>query len=135
MGTDYAIPIAWNGGLVCAMTAVQHMCTLLPARPDSPLFQFPDGTPLRSAVLVKLLSTLVNATPSLHAVRLTSHSLRIGGTVALQEAGASEVAIQLAGRWRSESWKAYIRFSRNFVLGWSRKMIDPTAPMPCLRQL
>ena len=117
------------------MTAVQHMCTLTPAAASSPLFFFSDGFPLQASVLVKLLGALVHATPALHSVRLTTHSLRIGGTVALQEAGASEVAIQLAGRWRSESWKAFIRFSRNFVLGWSRKMIDRAAPTPCLRQL
>lgn len=117
-GTDYAIPIAWNGGLVCAMSAVQHMCRLLPAGPKS--------------MIVRLLKHLVLSTPSLAGVRMLLHSLRIGGTVAMQDAGASEVAMQLAGRWRSDAWKAYVRFSRRFVLAWSRRMVDSSAP-PSMR--
>lgn len=133
-GTDYAIPIAWNGSLVCAMTAVQHMCRLLPAGPQSPLFQLPDGRPLSSSMIVQLLRSLVQATPALANDRVLLHSLRIGGTVALQEAGASEIAIQLAGRWRSDAWKAYVRFSRRFVLAWSRRMVDGSSPVPSLRR-
>ena len=133
--TDYAIPIAWTGGPVCAVSALLHMCHIVPAGPRTPLFQLDGGQALSSACVVRLLRSLVQATPALANVRMTMHSLRIGGTVALQEAGASEVAIQLAGRWRSDSWKAYVRFSRRFVLGWSRRMVDPTAPLPSLRQL
>ena len=41
--------------------------------------------------------------------RIDTHSLRIGGANALHLAGYSDREIQKMGRWRSETFKEYVR--------------------------
>jgi hypothetical protein len=124
-GDTGTVPVAANGGITCPVAALLRMFALAPAPPSAPLFREIDGSPLRSSTVVQLLRRLVLATPSLARVRLTPHSLRIGGTLALQEAGASEAILQVVGRWRSTAWRAYLRFSRASALSWSRRMASP----------
>jgi len=46
--------------------------------------------------------------------KFTSHSFRVGACVALHEAGHDDIYIQHRLRWRSNSWKMYLR--NTFVL-------------------
>jgi hypothetical protein len=121
-GAGYAIPVAASGGRLCPVRAVFDMIQADKGRPDAPLFRLPGGAPLTGKGLALALAQLVAGTPSLEAVRMTPHSLRIGGAVRLSEIGASELVLQLAGRWRSDAYKAYLRFSPKTVLTWSRRM-------------
>ena len=86
------------------------------------MFRGARGGALSSERLASVLAALVRATPELSAAWVTLHSLRVGGAVALQEAGAPEPVLQMAGRWRSDAYKAYLRFSRTSAVEWSRKM-------------
>jgi hypothetical protein len=55
--------------------------------------------------------------------RIDTHSLRIGGANALHLAGYSDREIQKMGRWRSETFKEYVREQlSNFSEGMSRSM-------------
>jgi hypothetical protein len=123
-GADFSIPIAANGGPVCAYTAVRHMLSLRPrATPTDPLFVMgTEARPLAAATVSRTLAKLVQGTPSLRSVWVTPHSLRVGGTLALQEAGASELVLQILGRWRSDCYKEYLRFARRPLIQWSQRM-------------
>jgi hypothetical protein len=109
---------------VSAVSAVRHMLSLRPeATAAQPLFVVGSPPrPLGGATISRLLASLVRATPSLRSVWVTVHSLRIGGTLALQEAGASELVLQVLGRWRSDCYKEYLRFARGPLLLWSQRM-------------
>jgi hypothetical protein len=128
-GCDHGVPIGFVGGPLCPVLALRHMVSLDPAPASAPLFRDGRGAPLSSRHLGAVLARLVRATPSLKAVWLTLHSLRVGGAVALQEAGASELVLQLAGRWSSHAYRAYLRHSRTLVIGWARRMAGGRAEL------
>lgn len=126
-----AIPISANDGPLCPVAA---MMLVAGARacvsPMEPLFMLSDG-PLTRRKFCTLLRSLVLATPVMagqsSGSKILSHSLRIGGVAALQAAGASELVTQLAGRWRSDAYKDYLRRSTPQLLEWNRRM----AVAPC----
>jgi hypothetical protein len=128
-GTGYALPIGWVGGPLCPMKALWRVCQLDPAPASAPLLRGADGRALSSEYLASVLAHLVRGTPELQSVWMTLHSLRVGGACALQEAGASELVLQLAGRWRSDAYKAYLRFSRSTVVAWAKRMAGPFGGM------
>lgn len=123
-GADFAIPVARSGGVTCPYSAMVRMLHLRPhAPPAAPLFVLgAEATALSSPGVTRLLQTLVRASPQLSRSWVTPHSLRIGGTLALQEAGASELVLQVLGRWRSDCYKEYLRYARGSMLKWSRRM-------------
>ena len=51
-----------------------------------------------------------------------THNARIGGATRLLAAGASSHLVRLAGRWRSDTWRIYSRFSRSIMMGVSTDM-------------
>ena len=54
---------------------------------------------------------------------VSSHSLRSGGVMAMHLNGASTLAIQKQGRWRSETFQDYIQEQISaFAAGMSSKM-------------
>ena len=55
--------------------------------------------------------------------RYALHSLRVGGTTVLAEAGCCEMLIRLQGRWRSNTNRRYTRRSTGTFLGVSAMML------------
>jgi len=49
----------------------------------------------------------------------TAYSPRIGGAIALHEAGADGLTIRAMGQWRSDVYRLYLRNSRMRALEWS----------------
>jgi hypothetical protein len=131
-GNEVPIPFARLGGDFCpvnAMLAHLGRDSTDDYLGDLPLFSNDHGTALTSTEFARALRDLVNSTPSLAPdVRLTAHSLRIGGAMSLFEAGAPDGVIQMAGRWRGMSFTDYLRFSRETVLGWNRRVGALTGP-------
>jgi hypothetical protein len=137
-GAEYAIPIAANGGPLCPVGAMIGWMAVRDHQPDDPLFGMPQA-PLTADQFRRALQKLVRATPGAANTRLLPHSLRIGGLLALQEAGASELVVQLLGRWRSDAYKEYLRFSQptfpTVVARHDPQRLPqrrPTHPMPLL---
>ena len=52
----------------------------------------------------------------------TPYSLRIGGAVALHDAGADGLVIAAMGQWRSDVYQIYIRTARHKAMAWSIRM-------------
>jgi hypothetical protein len=52
----------------------------------------------------------------------TAYSLRIGGAVALHDAGADGLVIAAMGQWRSDVYQIYIRTARHKAMSWSIRM-------------
>jgi hypothetical protein len=131
-GNEVPIPFARLGGDCCPVEAM--LAHLGSASTDDflgelPLFSNDHGTALSAPEFSRALRELVDSTPTLAPdVRLTAHSLRIGGAMSLFEAGAPDGVIQMAGRWRGMSFTDYLRFSRETVLHWNRRVGALTGP-------
>jgi hypothetical protein len=52
----------------------------------------------------------------------TGYSLRIGGAVALHDAGADGMVIAALGQWRSDVYQIYIRTARHKAMAWTIRM-------------
>jgi hypothetical protein len=89
---------------------VHHLVSYLNVRGPlpGPLFQFPSGLPITKGFFQQQLS-LSLAWSNLPAISIRSHSFRIGAATAAAAAGCSDEAIQRMGRWKSSSFKRYIR--------------------------
>ena len=78
---------------------------LHPAR--SPLFVTQDGAPMSKAIFAKRLADLAALVGLLG--KITPHSLRIGAATTAWRAGFTDSQIQKLGRWKSTSFKQYLR--------------------------
>ena len=56
--------------------------------------------------------------------RFALHSLRVGATTVLAEAGCCEMLIRLYGRWKSNTNRRYTRSSTGTFLGVSERMVN-----------
>lgn len=94
-------------GLICPVASLQEYLEKRPNIPG-PLFCHFNGNPISrfqfSAMLNKCLTKA-----GLNLQRFTSHSFRIGGASFLARNGHSTEEIMNRGRWRSSSYKSYIR--------------------------
>jgi len=75
---------------------------------SSPLFVFSDGAVLTRSLLVKCVRNLLECA-QIPTAGYSGHSFRIGGATDLARAGASDIAIQKAGRWTSDAFRLYVR--------------------------
>jgi hypothetical protein len=55
-------------------------------------------------------------------IMFTGYSLRVGGAVALHNAGADGMVIALLGQWKSDVYQLYIRTARNTAMAWTVRM-------------
>ena len=123
LGTGTAVPFRRIGGDYCPVELVMALLEAFPLLPASaPLF--PGGAnyadALRASEFTKLVARLVASTPELQGVRLLPHSFRIGGAMALYEAGAPDSVIMMMGRWKSAAFLVYLRSCREVILHWNQ---------------
>ena len=98
-----------------AICPVAAMLRYLVARkskfPSGPLFILENGSPLsRQALISWLRSTL--STAGIDSTHFSGHSFRIGAASTAAARGVAESTIQTLGRWKSESFRRYIRIPR-----------------------
>lgn len=76
--------------------------------------------------LKKAVSTIPNF--DIPKARISSHSLRAGGAVAMHNSGISQHTIQIFGRWSSSTFMRYIHTQlSSFAVDLSRRMSTPIA--------
>jgi hypothetical protein len=88
---------------------------------DVSLFRFSNGDRYSPKEVNGLISRLATMTNQSH-LRLSSHSLRIGGASEAARAGVHPRIIQLMGRWSSDCFMRYIRSEESDVLRAQRAM-------------
>ena len=103
--------IGGTGRTVCAVSA---MCAYLRVRssadPKAPLFIFQDGAILRRKTLIIFVRAFLDLIGE-SSQQYAGHSFRVGGASDLAAANVPDYEIQAAGRWTSEAFKRYLRFS------------------------
>ena len=82
--------------------------TLLGTAPIMTVFRAGAQSMVTRAEVTELVQAMVVAAGR-DIDNVGTHAMRVGGAITLAAAGMSERAIKLAGRWRSEAYKVYIR--------------------------
>ena len=90
------------GGKLCIVGLLIHYLSIDPTNgaqhSRTPLFRWPDGTPLRANDLrlwIKKVLSAMGVPPELYS----GHSLRKGGATALVAMGANEATVKIMARW------------------------------------
>ena len=96
-----------TGSSICPFSAMKRYLRVRSQRESNALFLWPDGTPLtgwdlREELKAGCLKAGIQG-------NINGHSLRIGGATALAKQGVSVEQIMQHGRWKSDSFRRYIR--------------------------
>ena len=90
---------------------------------QGPLFRHKDGSPLTREQLVSgMRETLLAAGVEYH--RFSGHSFRIGAATTAAARGVADSTIQTLGRWKSESFRCYIRMPKSELASYSGKLVS-----------
>ena len=110
------VRIAAVGGPMCP---VELMLQYLRARPEcrGPLFIFEENNFLIRQDVVTFLRRVLP-----EVLNVNTHSFRIGGASAAASAGLPDSQIQILGRWSSDAYRRYLRFSDASVRRWCSLM-------------
>ena len=99
------VRIAATFDKLCPVGAMRNYLALHDSH-NGPLFNFLDGKLLtRKSIHALLVISLPTESD------LNTHSFRIGGASAALSAGASDSMIRIIGRWSSDCYLRYLRFS------------------------
>ena len=88
-----------------------------------PLFCHLDGSPLTKQQLVSGLRTTLSEA-GVECDKFSGHSFRIGAATTAAAKGVEDSMIQTLGRWKSDSFKRYIRMPRSELASISTQLID-----------
>ena len=92
----------------CPVAVVLAYMAVRGKRTTTALFVQKDGNPLSRAVLVEWLKTTLKKA-GIDASFFSGHSFRIGAASTAAAKGIQDSTIQTLGRWKSESYKRYIK--------------------------
>ena len=118
-GTD--ILVGKTGSSLCPVAALLEFIRRRSSA-EGPLFMFRNGKAASRVWFCKRFKLAVAST----GIKgdFTSHSLRIGAATQAANVGLSESIIKSLGRWSSDSFKLYIRTSRNAVIQASKSICN-----------
>ena len=95
---------------------------LFPVRAEGPVF-VPYNYDALGKLVKRVMSWALCVKPNDIALKpYTAYSLRIGGAVALHDAGADGLVIAAMGQWRSDVYQIYIRTARHKAMAWTIRM-------------
>jgi len=91
---------------------------------SAPLFQDANGGHLKSRfVIANMKRELIAANyPPTDVIRITGHSLRIGGATRLFQLQASPEVLKRLGGWSSQAYRTYIRIQQDDLMQFSRRI-------------
>ena len=98
-------PVEW---LKCVKRLTYNAA--LPNPDMAPLFIFPNGSLVKKRNFIRWLKGKLIGL-GYDPKRYAGHSLRIGGAVSAQRAGIPDHVIRTLGRWKSDAYLLYIKFS------------------------
>ncbi len=111
------LTIAATNDEACAVRALRHLFQRWPASLSSPLFEI-DGVFTRDSVTSNLRQALRAFGLEGH---YSGHSFRRGAATSARITGLSEDEIRLLGRWKSDSYRLYIKTHPAYILAASRR--------------
>jgi len=96
--------------VTCPIVTMEHY---LRARPSAfgSFYVHADGRAVTASQCNHVLQSCLKFAGVAYVSRYSSHSFRIGGCTSLARMGVSEEELKLAGRWRSDTYKKYVRRS------------------------
>lgn len=103
--------------LLCPVSALRHYLSARSSA-SAPLFLFANGDFLTRDRVADVLRQVFPAQPNLN-----THSFRIGGASALANAGVPDYAIQILGRWSSDSFLRYLRTPEPSIRSYQCRML------------
>jgi hypothetical protein len=107
-GLGITLYVGQTAQVICPVTALLSYLVVRKAKfPSGPLFVLEDGSPLARQALVSWLRTTLNSS-GIDASHFSGHSFRIGAA----STAAARGVIQALGRWKSDSFRRYIRIPR-----------------------
>jgi hypothetical protein len=117
-----------SGAFLCPVKALVTWFFIIDnmVRPLEPLFSIPATRDrftgaVKSVVLTRIQVTRAlkafAASDGLSAADVSTHSCRSGGATALLRAGVDPAVIQVVGRWASDIFKIYTRYTRGIMEG------------------
>ena len=117
-----AIVVGITSSHICPVKAVLAYIACRGFKPG-PLFCHLDGSSLtRSQLVSRLRATLTKA--AVKYDNFSGHSFRIGAATTAAAKGLSDLTIQTLGRWRSDSFKRYVRMPHSELAGISARLLD-----------
>ena len=96
-----------KGTEFCPVTYLQRYCSMRGTTPGA-LFCLADGAPVKTGHLTQQLRQTLNFC-GLDSSKYKSHSFRIGAASFAAGKGLSDAQIRHLGRWKSDTFKLYIR--------------------------
>ena len=105
-----SIRIGASARSTCAIRAMQRYIAGITAQ-AGPLFRFSSGEYLTRHHMSQFLAASFPG-----RMDISTHSFRIGGASAAASAGCSDHQIQALGRWRSDAFLVYLRYSEQDIL-------------------
>ena len=127
-GVTLTIPCNCEQCKICPVHETLRLIELykkhsLPCKPECPLFQFPNGNILNRNDVRKMLKFLCNEI-NVKEESFSGHSFRKGGATSLALNKAPDWVIQLLGRWKSSSYKRYIKTPEDHICQYVQYMIS-----------
>jgi len=107
---------------ICPVNAVVKYL-LVQGKQNGLLFLWPDGTKLTRPIFASALATILiklNINPR----QYNTHSFCIGAATSANQAGMLPLQIKALGRWQSEAYQRYIRFSPNQLASMTNSLIS-----------
>lgn len=104
----FQLVVGCSGSEVCAVCWLRHLLAIRTLPPHLPLFSLPSGELVTRAALAAFMQQSLRKA-GLDHTNISPHSLRAGAATDAAGIGASDVAIQQLGRWRSSAYRAYVR--------------------------
>ena len=114
------IRIGPNSSKLCPVKAMEKYLSLSPLS-VGPVFRFSDGTFLTRQFLSSILASCF---PNGH---INTHSFRIGAASTAASVGVPDSTIQILGRWSSNAFHRYLRFSNTSVAQLSQRMASSSS--------
>ena len=126
-GVTITLPCICKQFILCPVHETAKLITLYTKangtpKPDDPLFRFTNNEILTRKHVGSMITTLCKQA-QLPAQAYTGHSFRKGGATALAEHGAPDWMIQTLGRWKSQSYKTYIKTPPEFICQYIQTML------------
>lgn len=116
-GAGITLYVSRTGQEICPVSAILSYLVSRRARTQSangPLFIHENGSPLSKVALVRWLRTTLSSA-GMDPTRFSGHSFRIGAASTAAARGIEDSTIQSLGRWKSDSFKRYIRIPRDHL--------------------